>query len=442
MQNYITKIEEVSSISKKMIFKIPYENFLEELDKKIENLRKTVALKGFRKGKAPLSVVKKTFNEAAKQEVIENLINSSYTEALKVNNLKPLSYPTISNLKFEDNNEIEFEALVEFAPELKVDEASYLNLNIDTISSIVTDEDVNSMVSSFLESKAITKTIDIDKQVETNDWLNIDIEGFENNIEKEDLTARSYIYKVGTDKGLIKELDNALLGMKLNEEKEVEVNFKQDYGIKEYAGKNIVFKLKINSFQERIVPELSDELIKETFQSSDKINNIEEYLNSLKESIKYNKEMAKQSDIRTKIIEELLKDKDIEIPNSEIQKKLPEIKERAVSNTFSYYKNMPEYKDEIDKFINTNEDHFKQSAINELKLSYILRAIAKQNNLTVASSEIEEEFIKTAKAFNLTVDKFKQEYSETLAKEFIETSIIEQKAFKFIIDKAIINEKA
>jgi len=442
MQNYTTKIEELSSISKKIFFEIPYDNFLQELDKKFENIKKTVSLKGFRKGKAPLSVVKKTFSIAAKQELIEDLINLAYNNAISSNDLKPIAQPSISGLKFEDDKPIEFQAIIELTPEIDLSKINYLGLNIEAISTNVTDEELNSMVASFLDSKAITKTIDTDKALEINDLVNIDIAGFENNVEKADLSAKSYIYTIGKEPGLIKELDTALHGMKAGEEKTVEVNFSNDYNIQEYAGKNIIFKLKVNSLQEKIIPELNDSLISETFQNNDKINDKDSYLSFLKESIKYNKEAAKQSDIRTKLIDELIKDQNFEVPNIEVERKLPEIKERAVTNTFSYYKNMPEYKDEIAKFIQNNEAQFRKSAINELRLSYILRSIAKHNNLTVVNSEIEEEFIKTAKAFNLSVEKFKEQYSETLAKEFIETSILEQKAFKFVIDKAIINEKA
>lgn len=440
MHNY--RVEEVNSISKKIIFEIPYEEFSKEVENTLESISKTATLKGFRKGKAPKEFIRKTYGDSIKEEVTEKLINSNYTKALKETNIKTVSYPTISSLKINENGPITFEALIEVLPELQVNETEYRGLKIDANNATVKEEEINETVKSFLDSKAQTKTIDENREVVKNDYVNVDLLGSINGEEKEDLKATSYVTNVGTDKGLLKELDESILGMKPGEEKNVIVNFPENYHSKDYASKEVLFNVKLNSLQERVLPELTDDLLKEVFKNSPKIQNKEDYLNLLRENLKSNKENEKQSDIRVKISDLLLKDRNFDVPNAEIERKVPEIRARAIRNTFGYYAESPEYKTEIDNFIKENDEGFKNVALNELKISYILRAIAKQQNITATNEEIEAELLKTAKALKVSLEKFKEEYSESLAREVIELSILEQKAFKFVIDEAIITEIA
>lgn len=441
MENYTVSIEEMSSISKKLTFEIPYETFSQELDKKFDELKKTVTLKGFRKGKAPMNVIKKTFTDSVKEEVAEKLINSSYTNAISKNNLKPVSYPNISELKINLNEPISFEATIEIVPSIEVNVDDYSNLNIETFATTVNEEEVNNVVNSFLESKAQMKTLDINRATISGDFVNVDLQGFYDGVAKEDLKAISYITELGNDKGLVKELDDAIIGMTPGEEKDVDVKFADNYHSSEYASKNVKFNIKLNSIQERIVPVLTDEFVKELSQAAKDINTKDDYLKMIKENIEANKINAKDSDIRVKISEKLIDGKTFEVPEIEVQRKIPEIKDRAVKSTFSYYAQLPQYKDEIENFIKQNAEEFKKSAINEIRLSYILRSIAKSNNLNVVESEIQVEIEKTAKALNLTVEKFKADYSESFIREVVEMSLLEQKAFNFVKDKAIITEK-
>lgn len=438
MQNY--RVEDVNGISKKIFFEIPYEEFSKELENTLASISKTASLKGFRKGKAPKEFIRKTYGDSIKEEVTEKIININYSQAIKNDNIKTVSYPVISSLKINENGPITFEALIEVLPSVEVNESEFRGLKIDAINANVKEEEIDETIKSFLESRAQTKTVEADRAVVKGDYVNVDLIGFIDGVEKEDLKAISYITNIGTDKGLLKDLDEAILGMKPNEEKKVTVIFPEDYHSKDYASKEVLFNVKLNSLQERVVPELSDELLKEVFKNSPKIQNKEDYLTLLRENLKTNKENEKQTDIRVKISELLLKDRNFDVPNAEIERKVPEIRERAIKNTFGYYANAPEYKVEIDNFLKENEEGFKKVSINELKLSYILRAIAKQQNFSATNEEIEAELLKTAKALNMTLDKFKVDYSESLAREVIELSILEQKAFKFVIDEAIITE--
>jgi trigger factor len=278
------------------------------------------------------------------------------------------------------------------------------------------------------------RTVEEDREVRNKDWLDIDLEGFLNNESRKDLTAKAYVCQVGDKKMLLDDLSSGIIGSKVGEEREVKAVYPSDYHIEDLKGKEITFKIKINKILDKITPELTDEIVKGEAKSK------EEFINSIKENLEYNKKYARDNDIKTQIINALLEKNSFDVPSAEVERRLPEIRERMLRNMFGpNASKLPEAN--IKEILSKYADDMKKIAEREVKLSYIMNAIAKVEDINVTSEEVKQELEDMAKSMNTTATKLKAKYGEANIYSGLELTIIERKTFDYLIKEANISKK-
>jgi trigger factor len=225
-------------------------------------------------------------------------------------------------------------------------------------------------------------------------------------------------------------------GMKTGDEKEITHQYPQDYYAEELKGKETMFKVRLNKILERIIPVLTDELVKEASLGESR----EHFLNNIRDNIKKRKEEARMSGIRRQIIDKLLEKNKFSVPASEVERKLPEIEQRALHNIFGYQSDkVPEKqrREVLDK----HKDELKKACEDDVRLSYILDAIAQKESITPTDDEIAKEIEDAAKSMSLTVDKLKEKYGERSIKMAVVGTLTERKTFDYLSEQATIKEK-
>ena len=434
MQDINVKLENVSEISKKIKVEIPYSTVKKELDETLEKLNKTAVIKGYRRGKAPKEVVEKAYAAAIKEEVAEQLINKAYIQALRDNKLEPVGYPQITNVVFKDNEPFTFEAIVEIHPVFEVKD--YKGLEVEAFPTEPTDEDVSNIVNGFLESRVDMKTLDEQRPVMDGDWMNIDLEGFVDGTKKDDLCIKAYACKLGDKNMLLEALSDGIKGMKTGDEKEITHQYPADYYAEDLRGKETKFKVKLNNLLERIVPVLTDELVKESSLGESK----EKFLETVRENIKKRKEEARMSGIRRQLIDKLLEKHIFAVPATEVERKLPEIEQRALQNIFGYQAGkVPEkQKREV---LDKHKTELRKACEDDVRLSYILEAVAAKESITPNAEEIVQEMEAAAKSMGLTSEKLKEKYGERNIERAVVGTLTERKTFDYLSEQAKIIEK-
>ena len=434
MQDLNVKLEDVSSISKKITVVVPYSKVQKEFEKALERVSKTAVIKGFRKGKAPKSVIEKQYADNIRYDVTENLINETYAYALKENNLEPVGYPNISDVVLKDNEPFTYEAIIEVRP--VVEAKDYTGIKIETITTEPTEEEVDKIVLSFLESKAEMKPILEDRPVSEGDWVDIDLEGLVNGVKQKNLSVNSYVCQIGDKSGLLEDLSKGIKGMRAGEQKTITSKYGDDYHSEELKGKEVAFNVKLNKIQDRVLPELTEELVTGAKFAASKA----EFLNNIKENLKMRKEEVRHNGMRVQVVEQLLNENKFDVPSAEVERKLPEIRERAVRNIFGYQApNMTE--DQMKEILSKHEDEFKKVAESEVRVSYIIESIAKKENITASEEDVTKEMEGAAQAMKMTVPELKSKYGERTLKSALANSIIERKTFDYLYEKAKITEK-
>ncbi|MCX6112943.1 MAG: trigger factor, partial [Proteobacteria bacterium] len=284
MENLSIKLEDVSSISKKITVEVPYSRVKKEMEKVLERVSQGAVIKGFRKGKAPKAVIEKQYADNIRYDVTENLINESYAYALKEHKLEPVSYPNISDVVLKDNEPFKYEAIIEIKPQ--VEPKDYTDIKIEAINTEPTQDDIDKIVLSLLESKAEMKPIIEDRPVMDGDWVDVDFEGDIDGVKQKSLSIKSYVCQIGDKSGLLEDLSKGIKGMRPGEEKTIKSTYAADYYSEELRGKVVDFKVKLNKLLDRVLPELTEEFVKESKLAGSK----DEFLNNIKENLKRRKE--------------------------------------------------------------------------------------------------------------------------------------------------------
>ena len=435
MENLNFKLDDVSSVSKKLRVEIPYETVKSRIESTLSKVAKTANIKGFRPGKAPEAVVRKTYEESIKYDVTEQLINEAYSHIVKEKNLEPVSYPSVSDIKFNDGEPFVFEATFDVKPVFEPN--NYKGLSLESFVTEPTEDEVDKIVMSFLESRADMKTVIDNRHAQEADWVDIDFEGYVDGAKKDEMSVKSYVCKIGDKATLIDDLSKGISGMKVGETKDVTTKYPNDYHAEELKGKEVTFKVKLNKLMERILPEFTDELVKELKLSDSK----EAFLSSIKDNIRNRKIESMGSYLRKQIIDKLVEGNKFDIPQSEVERRIPEIKERALHSVFGHQNIKGLTDQQKDEFLEKHAKEIRKASEDEVRLTYVIDAIAEKESIKPEVSDIEKELEATAKYMNMAVDKLKEKYGQENLYRAASKGIIENKVYEYIQSQAKITEK-
>ena len=390
---------------------------------------KKIAIPGFRKGKAPRAFVEKYYGE---QVFYEDAINAVYPDALDeaVNEAKleliedKIDFDLVSAGK----EGIVFKATVTTKPDVEID--GYKNIGATKKPIEVTDEDINQEIKKVQERNSRMVTVE-DRAVQNDDITVIDFDGSVDGVAFEGGKAENYSLTIGAGQ-FIPGFEEQIIGHKTGDEFDVNVKFPADYQAADLADKDAVFKIKLHEIKVKELPEVDDDFVKDV---SD-FDTLDKYKEDVKEKLAETKEKEAKDDIENQLIDKLIENLKAEIPQAMYENKINEdIREfgyRLQSqgmdlDTYLKYTGMD--KDSIRK-------QFQPQAERQVKVRLALEKVAQLENIQPSEEEIEEEFAKLAKSYEIDIDKVKS----FIPKNELIKDIVVEKAINLVRDNAIIIE--
>ncbi len=250
-------IESLEGLQRKMTVQVPAEQITSAVDRKLKQLSKTVKLDGFRPGKVPVSVVKQKFGNQVRQEVIGDVIESSYRDALNQENIRPAGMPSIEPIEGEDQDGMSYSATFEVYPEIESIELA--SIEVEKSVAEIADGDIENMINKLRDQRK--QWVEVERAAAEGDQVSCDFEGKIDGEGFEGGSGKDMTVEIGAGR-MLKEFEEGLKGMSKGDEKTVDVNFPEDYHGKDVAGKTAQFTLKANKVSEAQLPELDEELIK------------------------------------------------------------------------------------------------------------------------------------------------------------------------------------
>lgn len=406
---------------------ISAEDFEAAIEKAYLKARKNIAMPGFRKGKAPRKLIEKEYGE---QVFFEDAVNLLYAPvvngAVEESGLELVTRPEVEVTDISKENGVKLKATCITKPEVEVKD--YKGIEVEKVVNPVTDEDINKQLDALREKNVTVETVD-DRAAENGDDVVIDFEGFKDDVAFEGGKAEDFTLSLGSGQ-FIPGFEDQIVGHNAGEEFDINVTFPEEYQVKELAGAPAVFKIKLKSISKKVMPELDDDMVKD----STEFDTVDEYKADVKKKLEEANEKHADSEVEAKIFDKVIENMTAEIPqvmfDNRVNEMISELEQRLAPQGIS----LDLYMQYTGQTIDTVKKAYAEQAEKQVKLRLALEKIAKLENIEVTEDELKAEFDKLAEAYKLDVDQIKQFIHDDDLKKDIAVG----KAVDLIKDAAVI----
>lgn len=422
------KVEKTKNANEvKLNVTIEAEKFDEAIKRVYFKSAKYFNIPGFRRGKAPMNIVEKYYGkEIFFEDAFNDVVPGELEKAIEENKLDVVSKPDIEVTQIGKGQDLIFTAIFQTKPEATL--GKYKGVEIDKIEYKVTDEDIEHELKHMQEHNSRMITIE-DRPVEKGDIANINFEGFVNEVAFEGGKAENHDLEIGSNT-FIPGFEDQIIGMKIDEEKDIKVKFPKEYFSKDLADKDAVFKVKVNGIKKKELPNLDDEFAKDVSEF--------DTLKELKESIKDKKQ--KQNDEKAKyetqeaVIKAVCDDIKVDIPSgmieTETENMLKDMEQRLAYQGLKleqYLQMMGKTKEDMQK-------EYEPQAIDAIKSRLALEAVIKAEKIEVPEIDIDEKIKEMAKNYGKENDE--EFLKNENVRNYIKKGLNAEKAIEFLVEKA------
>lgn len=426
------KTNRVDEANIEIVATLKKENIEKKLDKVATQAAKTMNIQGFRKGKVPVAVVKQRYAdkllEDAEGEAIRDVLNSGLKE-LNVKNEDLIGEPTISKFDKKDNGDIEVEISVATKP--NIDLGDYKKLLPDVKAVEIDAKKIDERIEEIASQSAPLTKIARKRAVKDGDFAVIDFEGFVDGVAFEGGKAEKYPLQVGTG-SFIPGFEDQVIGMKYEEEKDVVVTFPKEYQAKDLAGKEAVFKVKLHEIQERKAGEITDEFAKQMLPN-EKDATVDTLRDRIKEQmVAGEKATYYREDLKPKFIENLVKNINFALPKTVVEQEI----NFALNNKIRSFteEQINELKEDASKIEKIREE-LKEDAVNSVKATFIVDALAKAEKVEVNDQEVTQILYFEALQMGQNPQELIKQYQQAGYLPAIKMSMIEEKVLAKLFDE-------
>lgn len=423
-------IELKSNENDKAVFtvEIQGEEFDNAVNKVYNESKGQFNIQGFRKGKAPRKIIEVNYGQTIfYEDALNEIMNEKYGEALEELELNPIDYPEVDvkgEISIEKPFEVEFTVQLMPTPKLK----DYSDAEIDVIQMVATDEDLDQVLENEREKNSRLVSVE-DRPAENGDTVNIDFEGFVDNVAFDGGKSENYDLVLGSNT-FIPGFEDGLIGANTGDELDVNVTFPEEYQAENLAGKDAVFKVKVNNIKTKELPELDDDFAMDVSE----FDTFEEYKENLKKQLEENVEISNKNEKYNRAIKCLIEYLEVEIPEvvieNQIDHELHDFEHRLAQmgmNLDTYYQITQSEEKAV-------REELRPQAIARVESDFALQALAEAEGLTASEEEIDKELRNLAEQYKTEdVDKFVEDFKAEEDLGPIENFIITNKS----LDKAV-----
>lgn len=413
--------------------KLTIEVSAEELEKALQGAynkqKKNISIPGFRKGKVPRQMIEKMYGpEVFYDDAANQLIPEAYGKVYDEEDLEIVSQPKIDIVQIEKGKPFIFTAEVALKPEVTLGE--YKGLKVEKISNRVTQKEIEAKLVEEQEKNARTVSV-TDRPVQDKDEVVLDFEGFVDGVAFEGGKGENYPLTIGSG-AFIPGFEEQLIGANLEEEKEVNVKFPEEYHAKDLAGKEAVFKCTVHEIKVKELPELDDEFASEVSE----FETLDAYKADIKAKIKEQKIAEGKRKQEDKAVEEAVANAQMDIPDAMVDTEVRQMANDFAQRLQQQGLTLDQYFQFTGMTAEKMTDELKPQALKRIQTRLVLEAIVKAENIEISDEKIDEEIQKMADAYKMEADKLKEFVGEK-EKEQMKLDMAVQEAVTFLVDNAV-----
>jgi len=412
-------VETGEGLERKLTVTVPADQIDQKVESKLKSMASKVKMDGFRPGKVPMKVVRQKYLGEAKSEVMSDMIESSYREAIVQEKIRPAGMPSISDVKLEDGQPFEYIATLEVYPEVVLAPVDKLSIEKDVAE--VGQEDIDKMIETLCKQR--TDWNKVDRASQDGDQITVDFVGYVGDEAFEGGSANDVPVVIGSN-SMIPGFEEQLKGKKADEEGELTVTFPEDYQAADLAGKDARFEIKVKQVAEPVIPELDDEMAKSF--------GVEEGgVDKLKEDIRNNMERELKNNVdgmfKARVMDAIVDANDILVPKALIDEEISHMQQQMQQNGQQNIENMP-------------RDTFEADATRRVKLGLLISKIIEENDIKLDKDVVQEKIKTAAAAYDQPEQYINYYNSNKQAMASIEALVLEDMVVDWITERATVNE--
>jgi len=425
-------VDKLDGLARKINVQIPVETVQKSFDRVYKAIQKKANIKGFRQGKAPLTTIKSMYGTTVRQDVLNDLVQEAFSQAVDEHNLDPVGEPTLSFASMEALNEdqpFSFSAEFEIRPDVQVSKFEGLSVLKERVE--IGDDRVQSVLDNIRESKAETVTLFEDRALVDGDVAVVDFVGHVGDEVLPGGSATGHELHIGT-KQFIEGFEEGLLGMKIGDARTLNLRFPEGYHETSLSGAPVRFEVKLTGIKKKVLPELTDEFAK----SFGEFESLEALKTRIRDDLVAREAKRINEDLRNRIIRVFVEANPMEVPKTLVERQRQvmeqDMAERLKQQGYTD-EQFAEYKQKWSK-------DFDQSASFMVRSTFLLDALAQKLNMKATDDDINNRIQDYAKETGLPLQKIEDFYRGNDARSRLRFQITEEKVVSHLVEKAKVTE--
>ena len=414
------EVKEIEELVRELSIEVPADTVSGKMDQKLMEVRRDAHLKGFRKGKAPMDMIRNLYEDQVRADVAEELVKSTYLEAIKEKTLRVASHPTVTDFDFLEDGAIKYTAKVEIFPVIK--DVVYDGIKLKKNEIEIADDDVDQVVETLRKRQA--EVIEVDREAKEGDLVVVDMEKL---ADPKMVLTETKFPESEVDLGnnlTVKEFREQLVGTKAGDVKEIDVKYDDDYPDAAFAGAELKYKVTVKSVKERNLPEADDAFAKTSGQAETML----ELRMLIRERLTAEKTEDEKRAQKHQIIAQVCQLNDMPIPKALVSDYLDNVVQDFKSRGGDFDEK------EVRKT-------YEEIGTNNIRWNMLLHRLAEQEKIEVLPADTENLIEKFAMNYNMTPEQAKEALMKSNRISDLRESILEDKVIDFLAGKAKVDSK-
>ena len=417
-------VETTEGLERKLTIAIPVDRVDTAVNARLQEAAQTIRLNGFRQGKVPLKVVKNKFGKGVRQEVVGELMNQTYFEAIAQESLKPAGQPRIEPTSIDEGKDVEFVAVFEVYPEIEL--PNFAAIKAERLVAEVSENDIDEMIETLRKQRQTW--VPVERAAADGDMVNIDYVGKKAGEEFQGGKAAGQNLVLGSER-MIPGFENGVIGKVAGDEFTLQLKFPDEYHSEELAGAEVEFELKLNTVSEQSLPEVNENFFKSFGVEEGGMEAFrEEVTNNMQREMK----TASRNKLKTTLMDALISDMEVTIPAALMSNEINQLKNQTVQQMGGGQGFDPQ---------NMPDDLFKEQAKRRVTLGLVLGEVISQQNIQADAGKVRAAVEELAATYESPEEVVKWYYSNEEQLKGIESSVIEDEVFDYIIEQAEVSDK-
>ena len=418
-----TNIQTLENCKTIVTLKASNEEWASKIEKAYSKLETKVSLPGFRKGKAPKEMLRSKIKlEDVFNEAINYFLNDNYAKVITDNNLKPIVQPKI-DIKKVTMEEVECDITVVGEP--KVEVKNYKGIKVEKATIAVSESEIENEITKLQERNAEVVVKETGSVV-SGDIATIDFEGFVDGVAFEGGKGTDYDLTIGSNT-FIPGFEDQIIGMNLNETKDINVTFPENY-VENLKGKPAVFKVTVKAIKTKVLPEINDELALDA--NLDNVETLEQLKTHYKNELQTRKELEAANETYTKLVDTIIEGSTYEIANELVEEEVHHNIHNIESRLSSQGLTLDNYLGMLNMSYDDLHKKLEADCLKNLKYTFTMYEIAKQENLKVEETDLENAYAEMASQYSMSVEDVKKALENRL--DALASDILMRKVSDFL----------